>query len=150
MIHPGVIQTFVQTGTGNMGVVTDKSSPARFAIIEAERFVLAAFRVRWTVGTGTAEFALRIDNRLGTNFDFEPITRAGCGTTGVKALEWRASLKHIYQIMCHRYRTDQDILCFTWPNPDTGNADPDDDMRWAIAVDLIDVAKLEAFGGRLS
>lgn len=146
MIHPAVIETFVQSGTGDMGDVTDTASPARFAILGAERYVLAAFRVRWTggLGTATAEFALRIDHRLGTNFDFRPFTRADCGTTGVNNLEWRAPEDELYHIMGHRDRTDQDKLCFTWTNPDTGNPDPDDDMRWAMSVDLINVARLEA------
>ena len=137
MIHPSIIQFFPQTGTGNMGDVTDITSICRFVLPDAERYVVATVRVLFTGGTGMADMVLRIDHRQGVNFQFKPVTWEDVGTDGDAIIEYRAAKDELYHLIFLRDRTTgiQDVVVFEWTNPNT--------QRWAMEVGLINVADLE-------
>lgn len=139
MIHPSTIQMLdPQTGTGDMGDVTDRASVARFALPGAQRFMLAVVRMLFTGGSGSAELFVRTDHRHGPAFDFKPVRFAGMGTSSNDRLEYRVPEDELFH---HLYLTDdstgaQDSIAIEWANPDAGN------MRWSVEVGLIDVSSI--------
>ncbi len=141
MIHPSLVTMFQQTGTGNMGDVTDESSVARFSMPGADRYVLAVVNGLFTGGSGTgADLVVRVDHRRGPSFDFHHVKFEKMGTDNNERLAYRVPEDDLFH---HVYLRDaptnkQDVIVLTWTNPDSGN------MRWAIEVGLIDVALLEA------
>ena len=136
MIHPSIIQPFTQTGTGDMGDVTDVSSVARFSLPGVERYVLATLRVLFTGGSNSEDMVLRIDHRHGPNFHFKPVTFAGSGTGGSPIIEYRVTEKEMYHLifLLDKATGVQDVAVLEWTNPNT--------QRWAVEVGLIDVARL--------
>ena len=82
MIHPSIIQLFTQTGTGDMGDVTDVSSVARFSLPGVERYVLVTLRALFTGGSNSEHMVLRVDDRHGPNFPFKPVTWGATGNRG--------------------------------------------------------------------
>jgi hypothetical protein len=138
VIHPAIIQHFTQTGTGNMGDVTDVSSIARIALPGAERYVLATFRALFTGGAGSADLVLKINHRQGVDFQFTPVTWENSGTDGEAIIEYRVAEDELYHLIFLRDRATgkQDVGVFDWTNPDPGN------MRWSWEAGLIDVADL--------
>jgi len=142
MIHPSIIKMFEQTGTGDMGDVTDQSSIARFSMPGVDKYVLAVIRGLFTGGSGSAELVVRTDHRRGPNFDFTPVTFERMGTDDNDRLEYRVPEKDLFHMVYFRHDATriQDAIVLEWTNPDAGN------MRWAIEVGLIDVALLELRG----
>ena len=141
MIHPSIIQPFTQTGTANMGDVTDELSIARFALPNAERYVLATLRALFTGGTGKADLVLKIDHRQGVDFRFTPVTLPDSGTDGEPIIEYRVPEDELFHLIFLRDLATgkQDVAVLEWTNPNT--------QRWSVEVGLIDVARLEAHGG---
>lgn len=139
MINPNIVIFSEQTGTGDMGDVTDESSIARFALPSADRYVLAVVRALFTGGSGTgAPLVVRVDHRRGPDFDFHHMSFEKMGTDDGNRLEYRVPEDDLFH---HLYLRDeptgkQDVIVLTWTNPDAGN------MRWAVEVGLIDVALL--------
>lgn len=139
MINPSIVVFSEQTGIGDMGDVADESSIARFALPNADRYVLAVIHGLWTGGTGTgAPLVVRVDHRRGAAFDFHHMTFASVGTDDNNRVEYRVPEDDLFH---HLYLRDeptgkQDVVVLTWTNPDAGN------MRWAVEVGLIDVALL--------
>ena len=140
MIHPSIIQPFTQTGTGDMGDVTDVSSVARFSLPGVERYVLATLRALFTkddpAASGSADMVLRVDHRHGPNYHFKPVTFEGVGTSGITIVEYRVPEDEMYHLIFLLDQTTgiQDVAVLEWTNPNT--------QRWAVEVGLIDVARL--------
>ncbi len=137
MIHPSIIQLFTQTGTGNMGDVTDATSICRFALPDAERYHVVTVRMLFTGGSLSADLVLRVDHRLGPNFDFKPETWEATGTGGKAIIEYRVAEDELYHLIFLRDQATgiQDAAVFEWTNPNT--------QRWAMEVGMINVADLE-------
>ena len=138
MIHPSIIQLFTQTGTGDMGDVTDVSSVARFSLPGVERYVLATLRALFTGGSSSADMVLRVDHRHGPNYHFKPVTFEGVGTSGTTIVEYRVPEDEMYHLIFLRDLATGmlDVAVLEWTNPDAIK------MRWAVEVGLIDVAQL--------
>ena len=136
MIHPSIIQLFTQTGTGDMGDVTDVSSVARFSLPGVERYVLATLRALFTGGSNSEDMVLRVDHRHGPNFHFKPVTWDATGTGGSPIIEYRVPEDEMYHLifLLDKATGVQDVAVLEWTNPNT--------QRWAVEVGLIDAAQL--------
>lgn len=127
-VDPNRIIWVGQTGTANMGDVTDDESVCRFSLPESARWVLVAIRGKFTGGTGTADCAIKLDRNIVSGFfDYTLFTVNGVGST--KPLHFRVPDDKI-----DRWTFDgganSDEIVLEWTNPDSGN------MRWAVEVGL--------------
>jgi len=127
-----------QTGTANMGDVTDEASPCRFWLPGVPRFALVSLRALFVGGTGTAELLIRKDHSRGSNFDFKDWRISDAGTDGTARVSFRIPEDEIYHYIydMNPQNAIQDQLVVTWTNPDSGT------MRWSLEVGLIDAANI--------
>ncbi len=115
-----------ESGTGNMGDVTDPQSVARFSL-PGGPFVLLSVRARFTLGTGTNTMTMRIDHPDETQqFDFIEDEWTVAGTTGKDNIRMVVPPK---EWALYTYRPDS-VLVFDWTNPDAAT------MRWALEVGM--------------
>ncbi len=143
VIHPSSVQTFTDSGTGDMGDVTDVDSKARFWL-DADIWALQYIRGGFTGTAATASFAIRVDSRhalpdvtevIGgspktTPFDFTLKTIELVGS-GSRMLNVRLDPEEYPSWMFRR----GDVLVLEWTNPGT--------QHWAIEVGLFDVNDLQ-------
>lgn len=130
---PDAIVTLHDSGTGNMGDVSDETSGARFSLAGTP-YVLVWIRVHFGGSvTGDADMAIRIDSRLGTYHDvtLDTVRDAGSGSAGNDVN---------YRITREEYKDwvfqSGDVLTLEWTNPDgTGN------LTWGIEIGLADATK---------
>ncbi len=125
--HPSDIVVLADGGTGNMGSVTNETSSARFKL-DTGRFVLCFVRATFTGGSGSANMAVRIDSRLGIDFDHTLYTLLALGTGGDPA-NFRVPAEELYQWIL----LAGDELVFEWTNPNADNT-----QKWALEVGLVD------------
>ena len=139
--QPSTVEAFNDTGTSDMGSVTDRASKARFSLAEA--YVLVYFRARFgnasnaSGASGSATLEIRVDHHLRTHeaptgttmpshayrIDTFPAIGAG-GTADIN-----------YRILPGEYGgftfSKGDILVWTWTNPDASQ-----EQRWDLEVGL--------------
>lgn len=116
-----------QTGTGNMGDVTDRMSTARFRLTDGP-YVPLAVRGKASGGTGSAELQMLIDHDDQDDwYNFLVAKWAGFGADGaIPDIYWRLPSDEIEAYIL----VPRQELVLTWTNPDA------DTMRWELQVTL--------------
>lgn len=129
--HPGLIWVGHDSGTGNMGDVTDETSVARFTYPGGKKFVPIFIRVHFAgTGSGTANLAVRIDSRLGDHYDItlHTVSARGAGADMFFRVERDEYEKWVLQ--------PGDYSVLEWTNPDgSGNLTWGAEMGLANAED---------------
>lgn len=138
-----VVSMPVQSGVGNMGSVTDRTSVGRFWLDE-DIWVLSHYRATFGEAYGSSGASTTVSNTLqivvdhrrrlsdpnGTEmaefaFVYDEVLKVGFG--GKVAINVRISDEDLRGFICYR----GDVLVFTWTNPDT-----DGKQRWDLEVGL--------------
>lgn len=149
IISPFSVQTFQQSGTGDMGSVTDRTRTAGRFWLDEDVWVLSHFRAQFgnaysdAGATGSATLRLVVDHRKRLSdpdtsgvdemteysFVYEEILKCGAGTDpgDKQAINRRIFADELRAFTLYR----DDVLVFVWTNPDTG-----DEQRWDLEVGL--------------
>lgn len=142
---PSTIRSFADSGTSDMGDVTDRASQARFKMDEA--FVLVYFRARFgnasnaSGAAGSASIEIRVDSHLRANEvpDGTTMPQHAYLIDTFPAMGAGGSADINYRILPGEYGgytfSAGDILVWTWTNPDTAQ-----EQRWDLEVGLAPVA----------
>ena len=125
-------QTFNLSGRGDMGSLTDRMVAPRFSLL-AEVYSLAALRVTFAGGSGSANLQLKVDHRFGPSFDRTIFEFPGVGTGG-KNVEFRVedSERNTYLFYADNERMLRDELVLIWTDPDAGKL-----TTWAVSAELV-------------
>lgn len=132
MAHPPEqIIVLRDSGTEDMGDVTDESSVARFSLPGEFylRYLRATFAeaISGNGATGNADMQLKVDNADDSGlYDFilQEWAGRGLGSGATAFVNWRLRDDELY---AWRFVSP---LVFEWTNPDSGN------MRWSLEVGL--------------
>lgn len=119
----------VQTGRGDMGDVTVRSSVARFSL-PVPAYRVSGIKVTFSGGSGSASLAVRVDSRRGAQFNHTLFTLEGVGTGG-DAVNFRVPEddREAWTLSYCESTDIRDELVLEW-------TDPDGSTNWAIEVDL--------------
>jgi len=136
--HPNQVVYFRDSGSGNMGDVTDEGNPAaRFAIPDTtpdkrwDGAAIVTVKAKFTNGTATsAELFMKKDSTGGLPFDFVLDSWPGKGNVAGGDLDVRVPSEELYLWLAER----GEAIVFEWANPDTGN------MQWAVELGLVDAS----------
>jgi len=123
--NPSEVLVFSDSGSGNMGDVTDRSSVARFTI-DRSQFVLVFIRGHFSeLGNGTADLKLRLDSILGEAHDLllQVFVEKGVGNDLNFKIDRTEYEKWVFRI--------GDVLVLEWDNPDGTGA-----LSWGVEVGL--------------
>lgn len=124
------IVTIRQSGSGNMGSVTDALSVAR-ASLPSPTYALKSLRVTFTAGTSSATLSLKRDSGYGTIYDTTLRTFLGVGNGG-DSVNFRVPDAELADYL---FRTDpvtrmKDVAVLEWTDPGTSS--------WLIEWGLVD------------
>ena len=118
-------------GTGNMGLLSDDASKARFGL--PERFVLVFVRVHFTDLTGSAsatlnDLTVNVDSRLFSHYDAALfiVRSLGKNNDAFLRIDPDEYDKWVFEA--------GDVVVLTWTNPDPGN------LSWGVEVGLVPAA----------
>lgn len=135
-VRPSDIVKIPQGGNGNMGDVTDRTSPARFTLdVDLWLLVYARItteRIQGTPGTDVDDLTFKLDASLNGQHNHTLRKVTDVGPTGEKpSYILRVPEDEQQQWVFSRGQ----ILVLEWPNPDAGN------IRWAVDIGLADAAR---------
>lgn len=124
-------------GSGNMGDVTDRTSPARFTL-DADRFLLIFVRVTTeridggTPGADEDDLTIKVDHRTAAQFDHSLKVLKDVGPTTNASVMMRVTDEEQSQWVFKR----GDVIVLEWTNPDPAA------IRWGVEVGLADAASV--------